>query len=221
MIRLKPLFVKIIDRVTIQEAPSVFDGKIGFSNSEQLCNTEGFYKLIEVEKTGNIACYEQQNNTVIQSWVTVDMNEYSKRVVSKIRAKYTEDDELSILRKKDSGIDVVKFVEYNEYCEQVKREVKIELLTPMDLQERKNELKVKFATKQIEIKQALLTAEETVGSENTTLQYLKTQLLNERVRIITTIDNFVTIEEALAFDIRDEDAKPFMDALYNLINSIE
>ena len=220
MIRLKPLYVKIIDRVTIQEAPSVFEGKIGFSNSEQLCNKEGFYRLIEVEKTGNIACYEQQDNTVVQSWVTVDMNEYSKRVVSKIRAKYTADEELSILRKKDASIDVAKFVEYNEYCEQVKREVKIELLTPMDLQERKNELKAKFATKQIEIKQALITAEETVGSENTTLLYLKTQLLNERVRIITIIDNFTTIEEAMAFDIRDEDAKPFMDALFNLINSI-
>ena len=88
------------------------------------------------------------------------------------------------------------------------------------LEERKNELKAKFATKQIEIKQALITAEETVGSDNATLQYLKTQLLNERVRIITIIDNFTTIEEAMAFDIRDEDAKPFMDALYNLINII-
>ena len=218
MIRLKPLYVKILDRVTIQEAPSVFEGKFGFSNSEQLCNKEGFYRLIEVEKTGNIACYEQQDNTVVQSWVTVDMNEYSKRVVSKIRAKYTADAELSILRKKDA--DVAKFVEYNEYCEQVKREVKIELLTPMNLEERKNELKAKFATKQIEIKQALITAEETVGSDNATLQNLKTQLLNERVRIITIIDNFTTIEEAMAFDIRDEDAKPFMDALFNLINSI-
>lgn len=44
--------------------------------------------------------------------------------------------------------------------------------------------------------------------------------LLKRVRIITTIDNFVTIDEAMAFDIRDEDAKPFMDALFNLINSI-
>ena len=88
------------------------------------------------------------------------------------------------------------------------------------LEERKNELREKFATKQIEIKQALITAEETVGSENPTLLHLKTQLLNERIRIITTIDNFTTIEEAIAFDIRDEDAKPFMDALYNLINNI-
>jgi hypothetical protein len=88
------------------------------------------------------------------------------------------------------------------------------------LEERKNELRAKFASKQIEIKQALITAEENVGSENPTLLYLKTQLHNERVRIITIIDNFTTIEEAMAFDIRDEDAKPFMDALYNLINSI-
>ena len=88
------------------------------------------------------------------------------------------------------------------------------------LEERKNELKAKFASKQIEINQALMTAEETVGSDNATLQYLKTQLLNERVRIITIIDNFTAIDEAMAFDIRDEDAKPFMDELYNLINSI-
>lgn len=88
------------------------------------------------------------------------------------------------------------------------------------LEERQNELRAKFATKQIQIKQALITAEETVGSENPALLFLKTQLHNERVRIITIIDNFTTIEEALAFDIRDEDAQPFMDALYNLINSI-
>ena len=88
------------------------------------------------------------------------------------------------------------------------------------LEERKSELKAKFANKQIEIKQALITAEENVGSDNPTLQHLKTQLLNERVRIITTIENFTTIEEAIAFDIRDEDAKPFMDTLFNLINSI-
>ena len=89
------------------------------------------------------------------------------------------------------------------------------------LEERKSELKDKFASKQIEIKQALITAEENVGSDNPTLLHLKTQLHNERVRIITIIDNFTTIEEAMAFDIRDEDAKPFMDALFNLINSVQ
>ena len=88
------------------------------------------------------------------------------------------------------------------------------------LEEKQNELKAKFAIKQIEIKQALITAEENVGSDNPILLNLKTQLYNERVRVITTIDNFVTIEEALDFDVRDEDAQPFMNALFNLINSI-
>ena len=37
------------------------------------------------------------------------------------------------------------------------------------LEERQSELREKFAIKQIEIKQALITAEETVGSENPTL----------------------------------------------------
>ena len=88
------------------------------------------------------------------------------------------------------------------------------------LEERQNKLREKFAVKQIQINQALTTAEENVGSENPTLLNLKMQLHDERVRIITIIDNFATIEEAMAFDIRDEDAQPFMDALYNLINSI-
>ena len=88
------------------------------------------------------------------------------------------------------------------------------------LEERQNKLREKFAVKQIQINQALTTAEENVGSENPTLLNLKMQLHNERVRIITTIANFTAIEEAMAFDIRDEDAKPFTDALYNLINSI-
>ena len=88
------------------------------------------------------------------------------------------------------------------------------------LEERQSELREKFAIKQMQIKQALITAEEIVGNDNPDLQYLKTQLLNERVRIITIIDNFTAIEEAMAFDIRDKDAQPFMDALFNLINSI-
>ena len=89
------------------------------------------------------------------------------------------------------------------------------------LEERQSELREKFAIKQMQIKQALITAEENVGSDNTTLLYLKTQLHNERVRIITIIDNFTNIEEAMTFDIRDEDAKPFMDVLFNLINSVK
>jgi hypothetical protein len=213
MIRLKPLFVKILDRVTIQEAPSVFEGKFGFSNSEQLCNKEGFYRLIEVEKTGTIACYEQQDNTVVQSWVTVDMNEYSKRVVSRIRAKYTEDEELSILRKKDAGIDVTKFAEYNDFCEKVKREVKIELLTPIDLEQRKSELIKKFKPVQDIFTNRLAKISNILGENHDYILRLKNICRFRREQTLETILSFTTIEQAMAFDIRESDMQPILSIM--------
>ena len=218
MIRIKPLFVKILDRVTIQEAPSVFEGKIGFNNSEQLCNKEGFYRLIEAEKTGNIACYEQVGNTVIQEWVTINLDEYSRRVVQNIRKRYSEDEELSILRKKD--YERGRFIEYNEYCEQVKREVKIELLEPINLTERKAELIEKFAQMQKEVALLFLTAEKAVGADNTTLISLIEQARLQRAMTLQTIEGFTDIEVAMAFDIREEDCKPLKDALFNLVNNV-
>ena len=218
MIRIKPLFVKILDRVTIQEAPSVFEGKIGFNNSEQLCNKEGFYRLIEAEKTGNIACYEQVGNTVVQEWVTINLDEYSKRVVQNIRKRYSEDEELSILRKKD--YERGRFVEYNEYCEQVKREVKIELLEPINLAERKAELIEKFAQMQKEVALLFLTAEKAVGADNTTLISLIEQARLQRAMTLQTIEGFTDIDVAMAFDIREEDCKSLKDGLLNLINNV-
>ena len=47
---------------------------------------------------------------------------YEQRVVDRIRLKYSVDDELAILRQRDTKPD--EFVEYNEYVEQVKAEEK-------------------------------------------------------------------------------------------------
>ena len=47
---------------------------------------------------------------------------YEQRVVDRIRLKYSVDDELAILRQRDTKPD--EFVEYNEYVEQVKSEEK-------------------------------------------------------------------------------------------------
>ena len=218
MIRIKPLFVKIIDRVTIQEAPSVFEGKIGFNNSEQLCNKEGFYRLIEAEKTGNIACYEQVGNTVVQEWASINLDEYSRRVVQNIRKRYSEDEELSILRKKD--YERAKFVEYNEYCEQAKREVKIELLEPINLAERKAELIEKFSQMQKDVALLFLTAEKAVGAENVTLISLIEQARLQRAMTLQAIEGFTDIDVAMAYDIREEDCKSLKDALFNLINNL-
>ena len=50
---------------------------------------------------------------------------YEERVVELIREKYTIDDELAILRQRDSKPN--EFAEYNEYCEKCKATAKEEL----------------------------------------------------------------------------------------------
>lgn len=47
---------------------------------------------------------------------------YEQRVVDRIRQVYSVDDELAILRQRDTKHD--EFIEYNEYVEQVKAEEK-------------------------------------------------------------------------------------------------
>lgn len=49
---------------------------------------------------------------------------YEERVVMRIRAKYSIDDELAILRQRDSKPE--EFAEYNTYVEQIKSEEKAE-----------------------------------------------------------------------------------------------
>ena len=57
-----------------------------------------------------------------------DMNEpallltYEQRIVSRIRQKYSVDDELAILRQRDSKPD--EFSAYNEFVEKIKAEEK-------------------------------------------------------------------------------------------------
>lgn len=47
---------------------------------------------------------------------------YEQRIVLRIREKYSVDDELAILRQRDTKPD--EFITYNEYVEQVKAEEK-------------------------------------------------------------------------------------------------
>lgn len=50
---------------------------------------------------------------------------YEKRVIELIRLKYSINEELAILRQRDSKPD--EFEEYNNYCEQCKAQAKEEL----------------------------------------------------------------------------------------------
>ena len=63
--------------------------------------------------------------------VMVDVSEkvnqqiYEKLVVHKIRSKYSIDQELSILRQRDTKVE--EFAEYNSYVEQCKADAKLEV----------------------------------------------------------------------------------------------
>ena len=51
---------------------------------------------------------------------------YEARVVELIRIRYSVDDELAILRQRNTKPD--EFAEYNDYCEQCKAQAKEEML---------------------------------------------------------------------------------------------
>lgn len=125
---LKKPFVKIIDKITIETAPSTYDNISGFDNNEALCNANGYYFLKFSPQTGNTAVYELIGNTVAQSWVDIDTELYATRVVQLIRARYSENEELAVLRKGLAAIDIKAFDEYNMFCEACKKAAKLEQL---------------------------------------------------------------------------------------------
>jgi hypothetical protein len=125
---LKRKYAKVIDKITVEFAPKSLGGVVGFDNNESLCNANGYYFLKFSPQTGNTAVYELIGNEVIQSWVDIDTELYAQNVVAKIRERYSENEELAILRKAYAGIDRVKFDEYNAYCEACKKEIKLEMI---------------------------------------------------------------------------------------------
>ena len=125
---LKRQYAKVIDQITVEFAPKSLGGVVGFDNNEALCNANGYYFLKFSPQTGNTAVYELIGNEVIQSWVDIDTELYSQNVVTKIRERYSENEELAILRKAYVGIDKTNFNEYNAYCEACKKEVKLQMV---------------------------------------------------------------------------------------------
>jgi hypothetical protein len=125
---LKRQYAKVIDKITVELAPKSLGGVVGFDNNETLCNANGYYFLKFSPQTGNTTVYELINNEVIQSWVDIDTELYAQNVVAKIRERYSENEELAILRKAYAGIDKTKFGEYNAYCEACKKEVKLQMI---------------------------------------------------------------------------------------------
>lgn len=128
MIRIKPTYAKVIDKITIEEAPNELGGIKGFNNSKQLCNEHGYYQVVFTTQSGNVAIYELIDDKVIQSWVNIDYDLYTSSVSTKIRERYSESEEMAILRKKMAGIDIKSFDEFNSFCEKVKHDVKLSMI---------------------------------------------------------------------------------------------
>jgi|GEM_PF-4273859 len=125
---LKRKYAKVIDKITVELAPKSLGGVVGFDNNEALCNANGYYFLKFSPQTGNTAVYELIGNEVIQGWLDIDTELYAQNVVAKIRERYSENEELAILRKAYAGIDKTKFYEYNAFCEDCKKEVKLQMI---------------------------------------------------------------------------------------------
>ena len=87
----------------------------------------------------------------------------------------------------------------------------------MTLEELKQLRRLQFADMQKDFAVLFATAREAFGNDNPTITNLSNMANTQRVKTLQAIDNLTSVEQAIAFQIREEDAKPLKDALINLI----
>lgn len=121
------MFYKLINENTIEKSPKPLriGNKTIFTNSEKIYNEQGYYKVVSAEYPQDDKIYKPtytlENNVIIKGWVEIeDTRTYQERVVSRIRKVYSVDDELAILRQRDTKPE--EFAEYNAFVEQIKVE---------------------------------------------------------------------------------------------------
>lgn len=73
------MFYKFIDQNTIRKAPRPLNigGKDVFTNSEEIHNSQGYYRLINTEYPQDEKAYQPiyslENNAIVQGWVEVEI----------------------------------------------------------------------------------------------------------------------------------------------------
>lgn len=78
------MFYKFIDQNTIRKAPRPLNigGKDVFTNSEEIHNSQGYYRLINTEYPQDEKAYQPiyslENNAIVQGWVEVEVNIYEE-----------------------------------------------------------------------------------------------------------------------------------------------
>lgn len=84
---------------------------------------ERFEELIDGQAAGMLITEDEQGSPVLTEYVdSVPMPTYEQRVQQSIRERYSVDDELAILRQRDTKPD--EFAAYYEYAEQCKAQAK-------------------------------------------------------------------------------------------------
>ena len=78
------MFYKLIDQNTIRKAPRPLNigGKDVFTNSEEIHNNQGYYRLINTEYPQDEKAYQPiyslENNIIVQGWVEIEVNIYEE-----------------------------------------------------------------------------------------------------------------------------------------------
>ena len=123
------MFYRITEK-GLEKAPKMLeiDGKCVFTNSEKIYNEKGYYRMEEAPLPSDGGSYAPtyilKDNVIIKNWQRVEAEPlpYKERVIARIRAVYSVDDEIAIIRQRDTKPD--EFDEYNSFVEQVKEEEK-------------------------------------------------------------------------------------------------
>jgi len=92
--------------------------------TEEVLNEEtGELELVEkTREVPNMVAITREMTEEEKQSLIVDNRTYEEKIVAKIREKYSIDDELAILRQRDTKPN--DFNEYNTFVENIKREVK-------------------------------------------------------------------------------------------------
>ena len=125
---LKKTYVKLIYKVTIEEAPKTLNGISGFNNNANLCIKNGYKELKYSTGSTGWNIYTDMGDYIQESFFIYDSVLYEAQVTTLITAKYTYDQQLAIQRKKLAGIDNETFDIFNSFCEYCKKSIKLKMI---------------------------------------------------------------------------------------------
>ena len=112
--------------------PLAYNGFVYYNPTDKTYVEAGYLPIVETPSPTNedeyyVKRYEEQDGKIICVWEQAEkpapvLLPYSERVVARIREVYSVDDEIALLRQKDTK--PVEFGQYFAFVEQIKTEEK-------------------------------------------------------------------------------------------------